>query len=197
MEQTFSFIDPGAHILAENVKIQNGDYLGLRQSKLANTFYLLTTRRIIGMNKEKNGWKDVTRGRPEEGAVAERSRTTSMQDIYAFTDMTGDRNPVHYDKALAKKTAFGKLIVQGGVTTGILNACVAEDLPGPGTVFLNTNLTFTKAVGVGETITGRVEVVSVRADKPICQLKVSVVDSEGDVCVEGTATTYTMPLEGL
>ena len=109
--------------------------------------------------------------------------------------MTGDRNPVHYDEALARKTPFGKLIVQGGVTTGILNACVAEDLPGPGTVFLNLTLNFRKPVGVGETITGRVVVQEVRRDKPICLLNVSVTDGAGDVCVEGTAVTYTMPLE--
>jgi acyl dehydratase len=145
----------------------------------------------------KDGWKNVTAGKPEVGQIAKRSRTTSMNDIHAFTDMTGDRNPVHYDEALAKKTSFGKLIVQGGVTTGILNAVVAEDLPGPGTVFLNTNLNFKKAVGVNETITGSVEILSVRDDKPLCKLKVIVVDSEGEVCVEGEATTYTMPLEGL
>ncbi len=148
-------------------------------------------------DKPKDGWKGVTNGKPQVGQTSERSRTTTMQDIHAFTDMTGDRNPVHYDEELAKKTAFGKLIVQGGVTTGILNACVAEDLPGPGTVFLNTNLNFKKAVGVGESITGRVEVASMRDDKPICTLNVSVRDSAGDICVEGTATTYTMPLEGL
>lgn len=144
-----------------------------------------------------DGWNKVTNGMPEVGQITRRSRTTQLQDIHAFTDMTGDRNPVHYDEDLARKTSFGKLIVQGGVTTGILNACVAEDLPGPGTVFLNTNLNFKKAVGIGEEITGIVEVVSVRKDKPICQLNVSVIDSSGDICVEGTATTYTMPLEGL
>ncbi|MCU9847967.1 MaoC family dehydratase [Defluviimonas sp. WL0024] len=143
------------------------------------------------------GWTGVIKGKPAPGQVATRCRTTRMEDIAAFTDMTGDRNPVHYDEALARKTRFGKLIVQGGVITGILNACVAEDLPGPGTVFLNTNLNFRKAVGVNETITGRVEVVSVRDDKPICELKVSVLDAGGEVCVEGSATTYTMPLEGL
>lgn len=148
-------------------------------------------------DKTKDGWKCVINGKPAVGQASERSRITTMQDIHAFTDMTGDRNPVHYDEELAKKTAFGKLIVQGGVTTGILNACVAEDLPGPGTVFLNTNLNFKKAVGVGETITGRVEVASMRDDKPICTLNVSVRDGAGDICVEGTATTYTMPLEGL
>jgi acyl dehydratase len=144
-----------------------------------------------------DGWAGVLRGRPRVGDVAERSRTTTIDDIVAFTAMTGDRNPLHYDRALAEKTIFGKLIVQGGVTTGILNAVVAEDLPGPGTVFLGVEWKFVKAVGIDEEITGRVEVLSVREDKPICQLATSVVDGAGDICVEGKATTYTVPLADL
>jgi acyl dehydratase len=120
-----------------------------------------------------------------------------MSDIAAFTEMTGDRNPLHYDEALARKTRFGKLIVQGGVTSGILNAIVAEDLPGPGTVFLGVEWKFVKAVGVDETITGRVEVTEVRDDKPICRLATEVRDAAGDLCLSGSASTYTMPLKDL
>lgn len=149
------------------------------------------------MSEAKDGWAGTIKGKPQVGQFAERSRKTSMKDILAFTEMTGDRNPVHYDKALAEKTSFGKLIVQGGVTTGILNAVVAEDLPGPGTVFLGVEWKFVKAVGIDELITGRVEVQDVRADKPICKLVTEVRDSAGDVCLSGTATTYTMPLQGL
>ena len=92
--------------------------------------------------EKKDGWVGVLNGQPKVGQFSERTRTTKMSDIHSFTEMTGDKNPVHYDEALAKKTPFGKLIVQGGVTTGLLNACVAEDLPGPGTVFLSTELNF-------------------------------------------------------
>ena len=145
----------------------------------------------------KDGWTGVVNGKPKVGDMAERSRSTCMKDIVSFTEMTGDRNPVHYDEDLAKKTPFGKLIVQGGVTSGILNALVAQDLPGPGTVFLGVEWKFLKAVGVDEEITGRVEVKTVRDDKPICTLETSVRDADGDVCLSGTATTYTMPLEGL
>jgi acyl dehydratase len=120
-----------------------------------------------------------------------------MADIIAFTEMTGDRNPVHYDRELAEKTPFGKLIVQGGVTTGILNAVVAEDVPGPGTVFLGVEWKFIKAVGVDEDITGRVEVSEVRSDKPICKLITEVRNGAGELCLSGTATTYTMPLANL
>ncbi|MCB2137454.1 MAG: MaoC family dehydratase [Rhodobacteraceae bacterium] len=146
------------------------------------------------MEKTIDGWAGVIKGRPMVGMRVERSRVTRQEDIEAFTAMTGDRNPVHYDEALAKKSPFGRIIVQGGVTTGLLNACVAEDLPGPGTVFLNLNLNFRKAVGIGERITGRVEVEEVRVDKPICRLRVSVRDDAGDLCVEGAATTFTVPL---
>ena len=145
----------------------------------------------------KDGWAGVIEGKPEVRQSAERSRTTCKQDIVSFTEMTGDRNPLHYDEELAKKTPFGKLIVQGGVTSGILNALVAGDLPGPGTVFRGGEWKFTKAIGVDEEIIGRVEVPSVRDDKPICILETSVRNSEGEICLSGTATTYTMPLKGL
>ena len=147
--------------------------------------------------EKKDGWAGVSNGKPKIGQSSERSRTTKVSDITAFTEMTGDKNPVHYDEELAKKTSFGKLIVQGGVTTGLLNACVAEDLPGPGTVFLSTELKFLKAVGIGAELTARVEIESVRDDKPICKLKTTITDSAGDLCVDGTATTYTMALKDL
>lgn len=142
-----------------------------------------------------NGWTETINGMPKPGQVTEMSHTTSTKDIAAFTEMTGDRNPIHYDKALAESTVFGKLIVQGGVTSGILNAIVAEKLPGPGTVFLSCEWKFLKAVGVDETITGRIEVLTVREDKPICTLKTTVVNDKGELCLDGTAVTFTVPLK--
>jgi acyl dehydratase len=142
-----------------------------------------------------NGWSKTLKGMPAAGASAERSKTMSRRDIELFTEITGDRNPLHYDEDLAKASPFGGLIVQGGVTSGMLNAIVAEDLPGPGTVFLGMELKFSKAVLVGDTVTGRVEVKTLREDKPICTVDVSVVNQHGDICLSGTATTYTMPLK--
>ena len=111
-----------------------------------------------------------------------------------FSAMTGDRNPLHYDEALAAASPFGGLIVQGGVTSGLLNAVVAEDLPGPGSVFLGVEWRFVKAVHVGEQITARVEITGVRDDKPICTLATSVRNAQGEECWIGTAVTYTVPL---
>jgi acyl dehydratase len=117
-----------------------------------------------------------------------------MQDVLSFTAMTGDKNPIHYDAELATRSPFGGLIVQGGVTTGLLNAIVAEDLPGSGTVFLETNWRFLKAVRIGEKITAKVCVKEVREDKPICRLETHVTNEEGQLCVAGMAVTFTVPL---
>jgi acyl dehydratase len=141
-----------------------------------------------------NGWSGTLRGMPAEGAAAERSKQVGQRDIELFTEMTGDRNPLHYDPDAARDSLFGGLIVQGGVTSGILNALVAEDLPGPGSVFLGVEWKFVKAVYVGDTITGRVEVTHVRTDKPICILATTVRNQNGDLCLSGSATTYTTPL---
>lgn len=139
-------------------------------------------------------WRNTISGQPNLGETAQRTRTTSMQDVEMFTAMTGDRNPIHYDADLAAESPFGGLIVQGGVTTGLLNAVVAEDLPGPGTVFLETNWKFLKAVRIGDTITASVKVEHVRDDKPICRLETTIRNAEGETCVLGSAATYTMPL---
>ena len=139
-------------------------------------------------------WTRTIKGRPAVGGFAERTRRTGMADVAMFSEMTGDRNPLHYDTALAAGSPFGGLIVQGGVTSGLLNAVVAEDLPGPGTVFLGVEWRFLKAVLVGEEITARVEVVTVRDDKPICTMATTVRNARGEVCLSGSAVTYTVPL---
>ena len=136
-------------------------------------------------------WPD---GAPSVGDVAELSRTVSATDIQRFTQISGDRNPLHYDLDAAKSSRFGEIVVQGGITSAILNAVVAEKLPGPGTVFLNVNWNFTAPVRPGDTITGHVEVIEVRNDKPVTKLRTTVTRDDGTVALEGTAVCYTMAL---
>ena len=134
------------------------------------------------------------KGAPKVGQKAERSRAVSARDIELFTEMSGDRNPIHYDEATARATRFGGIVVQGGVTSAILNAVVAEDLPGPGTVFLQVHWSFKAPVRPGDTITGQVEITQVRSDKPITELITRVVRDDGTVVLDGTAVCYTMAL---
>lgn len=133
-------------------------------------------------------------GRPSVGQRARRSRDITARDIELFTEISGDRNPLHYDEAVARASRFGGIVVQGGVTSAILNAVVAEDLPGPGTVFLHVDWSFKAPVRPGDTITGEVVVTDVREDKPITALETRVVRSDGTVVLEGTAVCFTMPI---
>jgi acyl dehydratase len=134
------------------------------------------------------------RGAPVVGARAERSREVTAEDIVRFTEISGDHNPLHYDEAAARASRFGEIIVQGGVTSAILNAVVAEELPGAGTVFLHVDWSFRAPVRPGDTITGAVEVLEVRADKPITRLRTTVTRGDGVVALEGTALCYTVAL---
>jgi acyl dehydratase len=127
------------------------------------------------------------RGAPAVGQKAELTREVLKQDIEMFTFISGDYNPLHYDEELAKATKFGGIIVQGGVTSAILNAVVAEKLPGPGTVFLHIDWNFKAPVKPGDRITGAVEVTKVRTDKPITELKTAVTRDDGTVALEGQA----------
>ncbi len=134
-------------------------------------------------------------GMPKVGQKAKRSREVTSRDIELFTEISGDRNPLHYDQKAAATTRFGGIVVQGGVTSAILNAVVAEDLPGPGTVFLQVNWNFKVPVRPGDTITGEVEVTKVRADKPITELETRVTLADKTVVLDGNAVCYTMPLQ--
>jgi acyl dehydratase len=133
---------------------------------------------------------------PSVGDVARRSRRVQRRDIELFTEITGDRNPLHYDEEAAAASRFGGLIVQGGITSGLLNAVVAEDLPGPGSVFLHVDWSFKAPVRPGDEITAEVEVVEVRADKPLTRLRTTIRDQDGTVVLDGSALVWTEPLGG-
>lgn len=104
------------------------------------------------MTQKNEVWPN---GMPEVGQKAQRSREVTSRDIELFTEISGDRNPIHYDEKAAAATRFGGIVVQGCVTSAILNAVVAENLPGPGTVFLQVNWSFKAPVRPGDTITAR------------------------------------------
>jgi acyl dehydratase len=131
----------------------------------------------------------------EVGATARRSRRITERDIELFTELTGDRNPLHYEQEAAKQSRFGGLIVQGGVTSGLLNAVVAQDLPGPGSVFLHVDWSFKAPVRPGDEITAEVEVVEQREDKPLTRLRTTITNQDGTVVLDGTALVWTERLD--
>ena len=125
------------------------------------------------------------------GQRASRSLTLTAQHVRMFAELSGDYNPLHFDEAFAARTKFGRLVVQGGLTTGLLHGLVAMDLPGPGSVFLSQDWKFTAPVYIGDTITADVEVLSVHPSKPVTELRVRVARDDGTTVLEGVAWCFT------
>jgi len=117
-----------------------------------------------------------------------------MRDIELFTEVTGDRNPLHLDEEIAERTRFGGIIVQGGITSGLLNAVVAEDLPGPGSVFLHTDWSYCAPAHPGDELTAEVEMLEVREDKPIVKLRTTVMRQDGVTVLDGDALVWVEPI---
>lgn len=127
---------------------------------------------------------------PRVGDRARRTLRVTDEHVELFARLTGDRNPLHFDDAFARGTRFGERIVQGGITAGLLNAIVAMELPGPGSVFMSQSLRYTAPVRPGDTITGEVEVLEVKPDRPIARLAVRVTRDDGALVLEGDAWVY-------
>jgi acyl dehydratase len=125
------------------------------------------------------------------GQKASRSLTLTAEHVQKYSEISGDYNPLHYDEAFAAQTRFGRLVVQGGLTTGLLHALVAMELPGPGTVFLSQDWKFTAPVFIGDTITAEAELLSVHDTKPVTQLRFEIKRQDGEVVLEGEAWCYT------
>jgi acyl dehydratase len=132
----------------------------------------------------------------EVGDTASRTLALTAEHVATFAELTGDYNPLHFDEEFASRTKFGRLVVQGGLTTGLLHALVAMDLPGPGTVFLSQDWKFTAPVYIGDTITAQAEVLKVHDSKPVSQLSIQVLRQDGEVVLEGEAWCYTFAPSG-
>jgi acyl dehydratase len=130
----------------------------------------------------------------EVGQKTTRKRTVRDRDIELFTELTGDRNPLHYDEEAASASRFGGIIVQGGITSGLLNAVVAEDLPGPGSVFLHVDWSFKAPVRPGDELTAEVEVLEAREDKPLTKLRTTITNQEDTIVLDGSALVWTEPV---
>jgi acyl dehydratase len=128
----------------------------------------------------------------EVGQRARRTQTVTAREVELYAQITGDRNPLHFDADFAARTRFGRLVAQGGIASGMLNALVAMDMPGPGTVFLSQTLTYKAPTYLGDTLTAEVEVLALKPDKPVCQLKAIVTNQDGTVVLEGECWTYTL-----
>ena len=135
---------------------------------------------------------DTSWNPPAVGSRATWTRTVTRREVELYAEITGDRNPLHFDEAFAASTRFGRLVAQGGITAGLFNALVAMELPGAGSVFLHQEWDYPAPVYIGDTITAEAEVIEARADKPITKLRCVARNQDGEEVLRGECLVYTM-----
>ena len=122
--------------------------------------------------------------------VVGQKATVTSEMVRSFAEMTGDCNPLHFDEEFAARTRFGRLIAQGAVTTGILNALVAMDMPGPGTVFVKQTWRYPAPVYIGDSIRAEASVKRVHEGRPMADMDVVITNQHGEEVLLGEATVY-------
>jgi 3-hydroxybutyryl-CoA dehydratase len=128
------------------------------------------------------------------GDVAEFSKTITEADVVLFAGITGDLNPAHIDEAWAQGTRFKGRIVHGMFSAGLISAVIGTRLPGPGTIYVSQEVRFLAPVRIGDTVTARVEVEELVAERNRARLGTICRTQDGKVVVEGTA--WVMPPKG-
>jgi 3-hydroxybutyryl-CoA dehydratase len=121
------------------------------------------------------------------GDAAEFGKTISESDIYLYAGITGDFNPAHVNESYAENTFFKTRIAHGMLTAGLISAVLANQLPGPGTIYLKQDLRFLAPVRIGDTITARVEIIELIHEKNRVRLKTVCSNQEGVIVLKGEA----------
>jgi 3-hydroxybutyryl-CoA dehydratase len=111
----------------------------------------------------------------------------SDDDVRTMAEVTGDHNPLHLDEDFARTTRFGRRIVHGVFSAGVISAVLGNQLPGPGSIYLSQQVEFLAPVYIGDTITATVEILSWRPDKRIVTLKTNCRNQRDTQIVTGQA----------
>ncbi|WP_157618700.1 MaoC family dehydratase [Vibrio sp. HI00D65] len=126
--------------------------------------------------------------KPEIGQTATIEKMLDKQTVEGFASISEDYNPIHLDENFAKTTQFERPIVHGMLASSLISGLLASKVPGAGSIYLGQSLKFLRPIFVGETVTAKVEVISVREDKPISVISTQVLNANGEVAVDGEAT---------
>ena len=106
--------------------------------------------------------------------------------VRAFAEVSGDRNPIHMDDAVASQSRFGQRIAHGGILFGIVSKVLGMDMPGVGTVYLSQTCSFKLPVFIGDQVTLVATIVEL-LPKSIARISTVITRQTGEVVMDGMA----------
>jgi phosphate acetyltransferase len=121
------------------------------------------------------------------GQVARLVRTLTLADIQAFAAVSGDTNPAHLDPTYANATLFDGVIGHSMWGGSLISTVLGTVFPGPGTLYLQQNLHFSRPVRIGDTLNVTVTCMSKQDDKKTVELDCLLVNQKGERVLYGVA----------
>ncbi|MDZ7806627.1 MAG: MaoC family dehydratase [Gracilimonas sp.] len=116
---------------------------------------------------------------------AEHTKKITQEEVYAFSEITGDRNPIHMDKEYAERTFFKKQIAHGALLSGLISAVFGMKVPGPGAIYEMQELRFLKPVYFGDEVTAYVEVQEINKERNRVTFNTGCSNQKGEIVAEG------------
>lgn len=126
----------------------------------------------------------------KEGDGFSFERFITAEAVRQFAGIVGDTNPIHLDAAYAEKSSFKGRIVHGAFLAGLISKVLGVDFPGKGTIYISQSTTFKRPVFVDSTVNVEVRVTGVNAEKRRLVLDTIVLNSDGKVCLAGSAEVW-------
>ncbi|MEO0319002.1 MAG: hypothetical protein RL404_2679 [Pseudomonadota bacterium] len=135
-----------------------------------------------------NDWvENLTYDELSLGQSAVMARTITLDDIRAFAAVSGDTNPAHLDPEYANDTLFHGVIAHGMWGGALISALLGTEFPGPGTIYLQQDLHFTRPVRIGDTLTVKATVITKDDERKRVELDCQVSNQKGDSVLHGVA----------
>lgn len=128
--------------------------------------------------------------KPAVGDTASLTRSYNEDQVQAFAELSGDKNPVHLDAEYAATTQFGQRIVHGALVSSLFSTVLGTQLPGAGSIYMGQNSQFRLPVNLDEEITATVEITAIHEKKPIVTLKTTATNADGKEVVRGEAVMF-------
>ena len=121
------------------------------------------------------------------GDSASIERIINLEDIEIFSNLTGDKNPLHVDQSIAEKAKFGARVAHGMLTSSFISTLIGMTLPGQGSIITNISLDFRKPVFIGDSLCTTIEVIKKIDLSQQVVIKLAVCNQHSKAVITGTA----------
>lgn len=131
---------------------------------------------------KKDIWKDI-----KTGDVVSFKVVIDEKKVADFAFLSGDKNPLHFDKKVAKERGLGKPISHGMLLAAYFSTLVGCYFLKDHNLYLAQNIDFIRPVFVGEAVIVKGEVKNKIESLRILEIKTVIVNTEGKNVVKGSA----------